>query len=147
MGKRKQIDYWEAEDPLKIVEYLIPKYHQHLAGDTVRCIFRAPGPIPTSGKGAMATIQMYGKRMQLLTGASIIIDVSADCWESLSDIQRVALMDHELMHIVEDEETGYLTTVGHDIEEFNLIAERYGAIFSDIQAFMEAATVGVSVNG
>jgi len=80
-----------------------------------------------------------------------LITLDIDFWEEATDIQREALMYHEMSHCVQaldtdgelrfDRETGdpVWEIAPHDIEEFNAVVERYGAWKSDIQGFLDAA--------
>lgn len=143
MGKRRPVSYSDAPDASDIVENLIENdpEHFHLSECRVKVFFRSHG-LTCGAKAAMATIQLLGKRSSWLIGADILIEVDELIWETLSEEQQVALMDHELYHIALDEESGNLTTVGHDLEEFNRIGEKYGSIFSDIGEFVESVMVG-----
>lgn len=142
------IEFSEAPEVEDIAQSLVDKYHPHLADERIRCIFRSR-PKAEGGRVIMATIQLLAGKMKYLAKADILIEVAEPVWEDLSELQRIALIDHELLHVVEDEDEKFpkLTMRGHSIEEFNEIGERYGAIFPDIQAFMEAVTVGESING
>lgn len=142
------IEFREAPEVGAIAEYLVAKYHPHLADEDIRCIFRSR-PKAEGGRTIMATIQLLSGKMRYLAEARILIEVAEPIWEDLTEIQRTALIDHELLHVIEDEEDAFpkLAIRGHSIEEFNEIGERYGAVFSDIQTFMEAVTVGEAING
>ena len=71
--------------------------------------------------------------------------------DEASDLEREALVYHELCHAVHavNHSTGELRftrdgtpiwgIVGHDIEEFNAVIRRYGAWKADIRHFLEAA--------
>ena len=56
------------------------------------------------------------------------IMISHPIWNKLDESQRVALVDHELMHCVVDLDDGglKLSTRGHDFEGFNEEMERHG---------------------
>lgn len=145
----RAIIYSEAPDVLEIVNDLLPKFHAHLDGElSFRCVYRSRAK-EDGGRTVMASITLLSGRMRYFVGADVLIEVAEDVWDTLTEIQQVALVDHELCHIVENEDDPFPPFVarGHSIEEFTDIAERYGAVFPDIQEFMEAVTVGVAMNG
>lgn len=74
-------------------------------------------------------------------------------WRQATPHQREALVFHELMHatIAEDRHGEKRFTAegkpvwgirGHDIEEFNLVARRYGRWLGDIEGFLAALREG-----
>lgn len=79
-----------------------------------------------------------------------IIRINQVFWRAANSREREALVYHELCHIVQrtdsdgdlmfDDDTGApkLALVTHDIEEFNAVAERYGAWMPDVVAFRQA---------
>ena len=56
----------------------------------------------------------------------------------LNHAQRLALLDHELCHVMGDTDTGF-TMRDHDIEEFNAVIERHGAWSRDVVEFLATA--------
>ena len=58
----------------------------------------------------------------------------------LTEKQRLALIDHELCHIVRDvdSDSGF-SMRSHDIEEFAAVVERHGAWKADVHHFLAAA--------
>jgi hypothetical protein len=85
-----------------------------------------------------------------------IITLDHDYWmEESSEIEREALLYHELCHCVQavdkdgemrfDEAGNPVWALApHDIEEFNLVVARYGAWSDDIKAFLGAHEKGRS---
>jgi hypothetical protein len=82
-----------------------------------------------------------------------IMVLDATFWQQASMIQREALVYHELCHaahkvdkdgepVFDDEGNPVWDIVGHDIEEFNEVVERYGAWLPDIAGFIAAARRG-----
>lgn len=82
-----------------------------------------------------------------------IMTLDATWWQQATALQREALVFHELLHAVHasDKEGAPKFTeegnpvwgiVGHDLEEFNAVVERYGAWLPDIAGFMAAARRG-----
>lgn len=79
-----------------------------------------------------------------------LIVLDRDFWMEADAITRAALLEHEMMHIKQDvDKNGDLRfdrdgnpvfgIVGHDLEEFNYIVNKYGRWKSDIGAFLDAA--------
>jgi hypothetical protein len=79
-----------------------------------------------------------------------VVVINGPWWEQAKDIDREALIYHELLHVKQAiDEFGGLkfdrdgfpvwTIKGHDIEAFNDEVRRYGAWKSDIGDFIEAA--------
>ena len=90
---------------------------------------------------------------KLLVSEFFLITIYQDFWRtrSTTDHQRRALVDHELTHLWSEEQvdkdgnpTGkiILSIQPHDLEEFHLIAERYGAWRPDITTFAKALKDG-----
>lgn len=80
---------------------------------------------------------------------SFVITLAADYCSECSDIEFCALVEHELMHIGQDmDEFGSpkfdkkgnpkLRLVGHDVEEFIGVVQRYGAS-REVQRMIDAA--------
>lgn len=65
------------------------------------------------------------------------IEINRTVWPNLTDIQRRALIDHELCHCLIDYK-GNCSIVGHDVEEFASVIRRYGLVFEDTKAFAKA---------
>jgi hypothetical protein len=89
--------------------------------------------------------QWLGRPVQFL----IILD--RDYWLEADDITRMALLEHEMMHIKQElNKEGDLKfdrdgnpcfgLVGHDLEEFNYIVRKYGSWKGDISSFLAAAS-------
>lgn len=86
-----------------------------------------------------------------------VIVINIEAWETLSEEQREALLDHELMHVavVYDTETGdvkrddrdrpVLRIRKHDLSEFRDIVQRHGAYLADIEEFVKAALASKKV--
>ncbi len=61
-------------------------------------------------------------------------------WDKYSEVQREAVVYHELRHIrIDWTEDGELTIklVPHDLEEFNAVARRYGAVLPDVDRLLK----------
>ena len=77
-----------------------------------------------------------------------IVLIQEEDWGELTDTQRLALVFHELRHIVhkhsrdgeplyDQEGNPTLEIVGHDIEEFHGVVEEFGAWHAGLEEFRE----------
>lgn len=55
-----------------------------------------------------------------------VVWANGAAWDALGERQREAVVLHQLLHLDYDEETGKVRIVKHDVEEFGLVARRYG---------------------
>lgn len=79
-----------------------------------------------------------------------LIILDQEFWTEADQVTRMALLEHEMMHIKQERNkdgdlkfdrdgNAVFGIVGHDLEEFNYIVRKYGAWKGDIAAFLEAA--------
>lgn len=73
-----------------------------------------------------------------------VLEIAQNTWETLTDAQRRALVDHELCHLAmepdEDIPGRWIgRTRGHDLEEFVGIVERHGLWKADVAALATVA--------
>jgi inactivated superfamily I helicase len=122
------------------VQGVVQQHHRHLDGLTIAVIGR-----PKAGKAKGKVVYAKATVPSAATLALIrddlgpihyVIEIGLDAWETLSEPQRTALLDHELCHCAGvDEETGHPTLVGHDVEEFGQIIRRHGLWRPDLELF------------
>lgn len=70
-----------------------------------------------------------------------VIEIAANTWRTLTDEQKVALVDHELCHCITEipetvDKDRKLVIRGHDLEEFAAVVRQHGLWRPDIEAFM-----------
>lgn len=65
------------------------------------------------------------------------LEINRDFWPKLTDLQRRAIIDHELCHFHRDEKGNWFIT-GHDVEGFGSNIRRYGLYMEDLAAFGKA---------
>ncbi|WP_431860187.1 putative metallopeptidase [Azospirillum sp.] len=108
-------------------------------------------------QGAYAPLAMW--MLARMCGGIVpdfIMILDAGWWAYATPIKREALIYHELCHCVQatDKEgeprfndAGFPVWAiqGHDIEEFNAVARRYGAWEAGIQSFIEALRDGKAI--
>lgn len=130
------VTYSKAEPVERIAkETVIPKWHPHLVSLPIRYEFASELP-QKNGRLILAKTKKSTPMEEYLCGAKAFLIVDKPRWALLSEEQRVALIDHELCHIVEDKKNGGFRMQGHDVEEFTENIQRHGAWKEDIQHFL-----------
>jgi hypothetical protein len=137
----------QAPQVKKIAERLIPQHHKHLKDATIVYLF-TDGARKKNGKIVLGTAKKTSPMEHFLSqrdtaeGANFILLFGIEEWRGLSEAQRIALVDHELMHcdVTYNEETGEQswTIRAHDIEEFTDIVARHGLWQPDLEQFAAA---------
>lgn len=134
---------------------LILAHHPHLIDERVDWAFNEEAE-KVKGRVALATARKvtglaayYGaeelpKDEFVQPPDYFLISVWKKGWDKLSHLQRKALIDHELCHcrIVHTDNGEQLKIVGHDVEEFHQVVERYGSWMPAVEAFVKAAQSG-----
>lgn len=144
-------DYARADEVAKIAADLIRdvEMHKPLAQARIEYVWRDKAS-KSNDRVVLAKARKVSGLNAYLANASaglmdldaneplFVVEVAADTWERLKPEQRIALIDHELCHLVVDENGDgdpVLSTRGHDLEEFACIVERHGLWKSDVAAF------------
>lgn len=151
-GKQVQqipVSYDPAESVAEIAKELIPKYHPHLVNSEIAYVFKNK-EIKKGGKVVLATAEKCSPKVKFLSGGKeFVITVSFPSWQSLTDKQKRAVVDHELMHCLvdDDDESGEkkLIILPHDVEEFYSIIERNNLWKEDLVAL--GRVVKAQLNG
>ena len=116
--------YFESEEIEAIAEKLIPSMAWEDAPEIKFLILDSPRS-SYFGKCSKAT----GK-WKHLTGMDYVVEVWDGFWKTATQIQKQALLYHELSHIdyKEDKDTGEITwkIKRHDVEEFFDVVKNYG---------------------
>src|SRR5262245_532330 len=119
------VEYWKALDAEQLAAALIPLHHPHLRGASILYlhtdqVLKSKGKVllgKTTKPAALAQFLASGLR-SVLDGPDFILVFPIDAWQALSDAQRLALVDHELMHaawVPDADEGGHFTLRGHDL--------------------------------
>lgn len=142
MGKKNNesreapTQYDKAETVEELANRLIAKYHSHLASCKIAYLYKNKD-MKAKGKVKVATAEKCSPKVKALTDYDFLIVVSYAAYNSLTDKQKRAVIDHELEHcwVEEDEETSELkfSILSHDVEEFGSIIRRHGLYFSDLE--------------
>jgi predicted metallopeptidase len=138
------VEYRRAPAAEKIGARLIKAHHEHLAEARVEYVFRDTA---ATDKGRIVlgkARKLSGLNAWLATDHDergsdpedfFVIELAEDEWGSLSDAQRVALVDHELSHCwleFDDDGEPKLSLRTHDVEEFVAVVQRHGLWRNDL---------------
>lgn len=126
----------EHDQAQAIADVLIGTYHKELANARIVYLFREKAGV--RGQAPLAKTVLLGGRESFLSEMDFAIVVNWEGWRKLDLVQRVALVDHELEHCGVEDGGGFVL-LHHDIEEFNCIAQRWGAVQEDLRRFFTAA--------
>lgn len=127
--------FQKAEQAQAIGGVLVATLHRHLVGADIGYVFREN--MATHDRTTLAKASKAGAKLGFFAGLDLCIDVNHTAWLTLSNEQRVALIDHELCHFgVEDTDKGLrYALLSHDVEEFGAIVTRWGLWKPDLRAF------------
>jgi hypothetical protein len=116
-------------------------HHPHLKNAVIRLIERSPN-WKSKGRIVFGQTKKASDMDRALDGGYIdfIITINAEAFwsENLTDVERKAILDHELCHCGYDEEEEAYYVKPHDVEEFNEIIQRYGTWTPDLESFFDA---------
>lgn len=118
---------WEEapQRVLDIARRIIDKHHPNLRFARIAFVMRSEAS-KSAGRLTLGKAKKVSPELQLHIEYDFIIWVAADWWQRLSPLQREALIDHELSHCKWDIDEKAASLVGHDVEEFTHIIQRYG---------------------
>ncbi len=132
--------YQEAAQPAAIGAVLIGTIHPHLKTWEIAFVFRRE-MAEKVGKLHLAHASKAGAKLKHFAQCDFLVEVNWRAWTTLSNEQRVALIDHELCHFgMEVSEEGDEKPVlrPHDVEEFAAVVERHGLWKDDLKYFAKA---------
>lgn len=109
---------------IDIAKELIRTHHKELQDARIAFIMRDFAPV-SNGRQTMGKARKVTPEQQVHIKYDFVIWLAQNVWNELTALQKTALIDHELSHCSWDEESG-ASMLGHDIEEFAHIIERYG---------------------
>jgi hypothetical protein len=92
-------------------------------------------------------VGLLGGWQQALSTVDAALIVNAQVWEVVSDRQREAMVLHGLLHFGQNDKSGKLVTVPHDVEEFGLVAATYGAWRPGLREFGDQLSLGLGAVG
>jgi hypothetical protein len=145
ISKRATSGKW-AEAPNSVIDLageIIRKYHVDLLEARIGFLFRTE-PSKSQGKRVYAKAEKVSEKHKLLLDLDFLIWIDEERWGELGDEQRSALIDHELCHCRYYASEEKAAIVGHDVEEFTDIVERYGAWHGELLYFARSLNRGDS---
>lgn len=132
-------EYSPCEPAAEIARLLIQaKVHPDLGPLKIAFVWRKDPK--SDGEQVWGKCSTVGKKWRRLSQWDAIIEVNWMVWKNLSERQRVALIDHELCHLMVDLDatTCAVKLVPHDVEEFVEIAYRWGKWTTNLGQLVEA---------
>jgi hypothetical protein len=135
--------YHEAKQCEAIGAVLIDRLaaHRDIANASIAYIFREK--MKTRDRVVLGKMSKADGKLSFFNGYDFVIEINWQAWKHLSDMQKVALIDHELAHCGREENDKgerKWVLVGHDIEEFTGIVNRWGLWRNDLKVFAGAVT-------
>ena len=131
-----------AEDVEKIAVRVIDKWHSGLSEANIVYLFKDVPTWNSKGKTVFARTHKAPEQWQFLAGCDVVVIVNKKVWDRLDNKQREALIDHELCHVLKDEDekgNPKWSMVTHDVEEFAAVIQRHGMWMEDLKKFMTVA--------
>jgi len=134
--------YGEAEQVETIAQRILPQFHAELATARIQYIFVETASAK-GGRPVMGKVRKVSGALEYLLEKDFIIELALDVWNTLSDHQRTALVDHLLERCTgeEDEKTSEIkwSVREPDVHEFTTILRRYGAWTVDLEGMVSVA--------
>jgi len=139
------MDFWVAdEDITKLAEEIIGEYRKELK-DVSIVYYCKEKASKKAGKLTLATAKKISPKDNVIHSFDgkpdvvFAIEIAADAWGQLNDIQKKAVLHHEICHCgFETDDNGNTTPIimPHDIEEFSEVVKEHGYYMKDIQIFV-----------
>lgn len=87
---------------------------------------------PNISKRVYAHILKPNRLLKMHSGTDLILEISGNAWDRMTDDERTALLHHELMHITFVEKRNgdqEIKLVDHDVKDFAAILDLYGIYY------------------
>lgn len=166
----QEMNDWVFDMFIKPKSTLYNPQHSHLESATIDFLWTTHNNV-TKGRHVLGMAEIFNARGNKWIKArqeqqlrewfkqipDFIITIDAQFWVSADNPSRFALIEHELYHCAQEvdefgaprfnQSTGLpvYTIVGHDVEEFIGVVERYGAEATGIKELVDAAKKGPSI--
>ena len=126
---------------LALAESIIEEHHEHLRDAVIVYLWRKPAQ-QSKGRTILGTARKATGGERALhddddTAPDFVITLAYGPWAELNNLERKALLDHELCHCSGSREDGFAMRA-HDVEEFREIVERHGFWKPDVKEFAGA---------
>lgn len=117
---------------------LIPVLHDHL--NTPHPAARIAYLFRKEIKNKAGVASKAGGKLQFLSDYDFTIEINWTAWRLMTAEQRIALVDHELLHCAYDFEKEKWAMREHDVEEFREIIDRWGLWHPALRTFGQSVT-------
>ena len=125
------------DEVIQLTQELIDQYHPWLKQYSVGVIFRSERQV-SGGRDILGEASKVNDKTNALLPddqrLDFLIWLAEDFWHDATDIERRALLDHELCHCGENGKMRH-----HDVQEFVCIIERYGLWYPALRQMAHAA--------
>lgn len=129
-------------DVLDIARELIAEHEDHLNDAAIAFLFWSEGS-QSAGRIVLGKAEKVNKKYQALGfDYDFIIFLNMPVYISLDEMQRRALIHHELLHCIFDEDEK-ASIAPHDLEEFNKIIRMYGFWWPSAEPTVSAVQVAL----
>lgn len=122
-----------AYAPENIAQILIPQFHPMLKTRPIAYLWRET--MQGRGKIVLGKASLAGGKLRHFAKVDFVIEFNFTAWQELTPRQRVALVDHELMHCATDGDSQKAIMISHDVEEFGSIIYRWGLWTPNLSEF------------
>lgn len=137
----KEETYHDAEQCSEIGDVLVDAIHTDLEHAKIAYIFREK--MKTRDRVVLGKASKADGKLAYFAGFDFVIEINWQEWRRLSDMQKIALIDHELSHCgreTDDKGEKKWVLISHDVEEFGGIVRRWGLWKNDLMVFAGAVT-------
>ena len=151
-GKKMAIahlpDFWMADRAiLDLAGRLISAYKPEAANAKICYLFRKKHT-KTNGAIKLGTCSKVSAQNRTLHGYDYVIILAWDMWMMLEELQREALLLHELCHVFKAGEDDAVWKIEpHNVEEFRKVIEVYGLWKPDLEAMAASIQKHAEENG
>jgi hypothetical protein len=124
----------KAETVEELAKDLIRKYHSELVNIKIGYLW-VNKVLKKGGREIIAKVARCSDLLRSLTELQVLVIVSYPTYNSLTDKQKRACIDHELTHVLVDEDLAgnpKIRIIAHDVEEFGSVIERHGLYMDDL---------------
>lgn len=136
-GKKTEsvpVQYDRAESVEEIAKKLIREHHTELVNTKIAYLYKNR-PIKARGREVIAFVSTCSGIVKAISEVDVVMIVSYPAFQPLSDSHKLAVIDHELTHLLIEEDSAGAPKVrmlAHDVEEFSAIIERHGLYQEDL---------------
>jgi len=134
--------YGTAESVEDVAKAILPTYHSELATARIQYIFVDKAGAK-NGRPVLGKVRRVSGALEFLLEKDFLVEVALDHWNTASERQRMALVDHLLERCSgeEDEESGEMKWIVRepDVNEFTSILNRHGAWNESLTGMVEVA--------